>query len=83
MKNSRSINMNIPGIKKICVKQKEPKKSNIIQHKNNDNNNNAKFSNKPIPTPSQKLKGGILPSQRNIKINLAKFLDDVKNKQSV
>ena len=82
MKNSRSINMNIPGIKKICVKQKEPKKSNIIQNKNNDNNNNAKFSNKPIPTPSQKLKGGILPSQRNIKINLAKFLDDVKNKQN-
>ena len=84
MKNSRSINMNIPGIKKICVKQKEPKKNNIIQNNSNNNSNinNNKFNNKPIPNPSQKFKGGIIPSQRNIKINLAKFLEDVKNKQN-
>jgi hypothetical protein len=68
--------MNIPGIKKISVKQREIKKRNIIQNQN-------KINNKPIPAPSQKIKGNIIiPSQRNIKINLAKFLEDVKNKQN-
>ena len=75
IKNSHSINMNINGIKKISIKQKDPKKSNIIR-------NQAKLIHKPIPTPSQKVKGNIIPSQRNIKINLAKFLEDVKTKQN-
>ena len=76
VKNAHSINMNIPGIKKISVKQREIKKSNIIQNQN-------KINNMPIPAPSQKIKGNIIiPSQRNIKINLAKFLEDVKNKQN-
>ena len=68
--------MNINGIKKISIKQKEPKKSNLIR------NNNAKLINKPIPTPQQKIKGNIIPSHRNIKINLTKFIEEVKNKQN-
>ena len=68
--------MNINGIKKISIKQKEPKKSNLIR------NNNAKLINKPIPTPQQKIKGSLIPSHRNIKINLTKFIEDVKNKQN-
>ena len=76
IKNSHSINMNLNGIKKISIKQKEPKKSNLIR-------NNTKLINKPIPTPSQKIKGNnIIPSHRNIKINLTKFIEDVKNKQN-
>ena len=74
MKNSHSINMNIPGIKKISIKQKD-KKNNMIH-------NQYKQINKPIPTPGQKIKNNIIPSQRNIKINLAKFLKDVKIKQN-
>ena len=74
MKNSHSINMNIPGIKKISIKQKD-KKNNMMQ-------NQYKQINKPIPTPCQKIKSNIIPSQRNIKINLAKFLKDVKIKQN-
>ena len=74
MKNSHSINMNIPGIKKISIKQKD-KKNHLIQ-------NQYKQINKPIPTPAQKIKSNIIPSQRNIKINLAKFLKDVKIKQN-
>ena len=76
IKNSRSINMNIPGIKKISVKQKDTKKNYIIPNQSKYNNS------KPIPNPNQKMKGNIIPSQRNIKINLAKFLEDVKNKQN-
>ena len=68
-KNQSNININITGIKKILVKQKENKKIN----KN-------KITNNPIPTPSQKIKTNIIPSQRNIKINLAKFLKGVKTK---
>ena len=75
IKNTRSINMNVPGIKKISVKQKDTKKNYIIPNQN-------KYNNKPIPNPNQKMKGNIIPSQRNIKINLAKFLEDVKNKQN-
>lgn len=37
------------GIKKISIKQKDYKKNNIIKNQN-------KLINKPIPTPSQKLK---------------------------
>jgi len=74
MKNSHSINMNIPGIKKISIKQKD-KKNHLMQ-------NQYKQINKPIPTPAQKIKSNIIPSQRNIKINLAKFLKDVKIKQN-
>lgn len=44
--------------------------------------NQYKQINKPIPTPCQKIKSNIIPSQRNIKINLAKFLKDVKIKQN-
>ena len=66
--------MNIPGIKKISIKQRD-KKNNMIQ-------NQYKQNNKPIPTPGQKIKSNIIPSQRNIKINLAKFLKDVKIKQN-
>ena len=71
MKNS----INIPGIKKICVKQKEVKKNNIVP-------NQTKLINKQIQFPPQKMKGNNIPSQRNIKINLTKFLEDVKNKQN-
>ena len=71
MKNS----INIPGIKKICVKQKEVKKNNIVP-------NQTKLINKQIQFPAQKMKGNNIPSQRNIKINLTKFLEDVKNKQN-
>jgi hypothetical protein len=74
MKNAHSINMNIPGIKKISIKQRD-KKNNMMQNQN-------KQINKPIPTPGQKIKNNIIPSQRNIKINLAKFLKDVKIKQN-
>ena len=75
IKNSHSINMNINGIKKILIKQKEPRKSNLIR-------NNTKLINKPIPTPPQKIKGNNIPSHRNIKINLIKFIEDVKSKQN-
>ena len=68
MKN-HSINNNIPGIKKISVKQKEIK-NNIVQ--------NRKPINKAIPAPNQKVKGNIIPSQRNIKLNMSKILNDVK-----
>ena len=71
MKNS----INIPGIKKISVKQKEVKKNNIVP-------NQTKLINKQIQFPAQKMKGNNIPSQRNIKINLTKFLEDVKNKQN-
>ena len=71
IKVTSSNNTSITGVKKIFVKQKEIKKLN----KNNINN-------KPIPTPNQKIKTNIIPSQRNIKINLAKFLQDVKNKSN-
>ena len=66
---SNNINLNIAGIKKILVKQKEIKKIN-----------QNKLIVNPIPTPSQKMKSNIIPSQRNIKINLAKFLKGVKAK---
>ena len=73
-KNSHSIYMNIAEKKIICVKQKEVKKNNnIIPNQNK--------ITKQIPNLVQKTKGNI-PSQRNIKINLAKFLEDVKNKQN-
>lgn len=68
MKN-HSINNNIPGIKKISVKQKEIK-NNIVQ--------NRKPINKAIPAPNQKVKGNIIPSQRNIKLNMSKILNEVK-----
>ena len=37
--------------------------------------NQNKLINKPIPTPSQKTKGNLIPSQRNIKINLSVNFD--------
>ena len=74
-KGSNSININITGAKKINVKQKELKKNNLIQ-------NQTKLINKQIPNHNQKIKGNNIPSQRNIKINLAKFLQDVKIKQN-
>ena len=70
IKNYNSNNIN--GIKKIMVKQKPKNKFN--------SNKNNKINNKPIPTPCQKIKSNLIPSQRNIKINLAKFLKGVKNK---
>ena len=75
IKNSQSININMNGIKKISIKQKDYKKNNIIKNQN-------KLINKPIPTPSQKTKGNLIPSQRNIKINLTKLLEEVKTKQN-
>ena len=75
IKNSHSINMNINGIKKISIKQKDPKRSHLIK-------NQSKLINKPIPTPSQKVKANLIPSQRNIKINLTKFLEEVKTKHN-
>ena len=71
IKNSRSINSNMNGIKKISIKQKEPKKTNLIP-------NQPKFINKPIPNPGFKIKEGIIPSQKNIKINLSKYLQETK-----
>ena len=71
IKVTSSNNTSITGVKKIFVKQKEIKKLN----KNYINN-------KPIPTPNQIVKSNIIPSQRNIKINLAKFLQEVKNKSN-
>ena len=71
--NSSNININITGVKKIMVKQKDTKKINLNQNK---------ISGKPIPTPCQKVKCNIIPSQRNIKINLAKFLQGTKTKQN-
>ena len=73
IKNAHSININMVGMKKISVKQKDLKKNNIIQNQN-------KLIHKAIPT--QKNKGNVIPSQRNIKINLSKFLQDVKIKQN-
>ena len=66
-----NININIKGVRKILVKPKEPRKIN----KN-------KVGGKPIPTPAQKIKNNLIPSQRNIKLNLAKFLQGVKTKQN-
>ena len=75
-KNAYSISSNIAGLKKISVKQKELKKSS-----NSIINNQNKIVHKQIPV--QKNKGNIIPSQRNnIKINLSKFLQDVKIKQN-
>ena len=71
--NSTNVNINITGVKKIMVKQKDTKKINLNQNK---------ISGKPIPTPCQKVKCNIIPSQRNIKINLAKFLQGTKTKQN-
>ena len=68
-KNVHSINNNIPGIKKISVKQKEFK-NNFVQNK--------KIINKAIPAPNQKVKGNVIPSQRNIRLNMSKILNEVK-----
>ena len=72
-KNPTANNLNIPEIKKIMVRPKERKK-NI--------NNQNKFIKNPIPAPGPKIKSNIIPSQRNIKINLTKFLQGVKSKQN-
>ena len=48
--------MNIPGIKKISVKQKDTKKNYIIPNQN-------KYNSKPIPSQNQKMKGNVIPSQ--------------------
>ena len=66
-----NINLNIAGIRKIMVKPKESRKLN----KN-------KISGKLIPTPAQKIKNNLIPSQRNIKNNLTKFLQGIKTKQN-
>ena len=66
---NHSINSNIPGIKKISVKQKDIK-NNLVQNK--------KPINKAIPAPNQKVKGNVIPSQRNIKLNMSKILNEVK-----
>ena len=72
MKNpTTSINLNIAGIRKIMIKPKESRKLN----KN-------KISGKIIPTPAQKIKNNLIPSQRNIKNNLTKFLQGIKTKQN-
>lgn len=39
---------------------------------------NRKPINKAIPAPNQKVKGNVIPSQRNIKLNMSKILNDVK-----
>ena len=70
IKNYNSNNIN--GIKKIIVKPKESNKLNI--------NQNIKINNRPIPTPCQKIKSNIIPSQRSKKINLTKFLKGMKIK---
>ena len=70
---ANNLNINNPEIKKILVKPKDRKK-NI--------NNQNKYIKNPIPTPGQKIKSNIIPSQRNIKINLTKFLQGVKTKQN-
>ena len=76
IKDSRSINTNISEIKKISIKQKDPKKSTLIP-------NQPRLINKPIPAPGgHKLKEGIIPSQKNIKINLSKYLQEVKTNPS-
>ena len=76
IRNYHLINLNIPEEKNISVKPEEIKNNNnIIQNRN-------KIINKQIINSIQKTKGSNIPSQRNIKINLAKFLDDVKNKQN-
>ena len=73
IKNPTANNININGVRKIIVRPKDVRKINV---------NHTKISSKPIPTPSQKIKGNLIPSQRNIKINLAKFLQGVKTKQN-
>ena len=72
VKHPISNNINISGIKKILIR-KESKKLNPNQNK---------INNKIIPTSTQKIKSNIIPSQRNIKINLAKFLQNTKTKQN-
>ena len=71
---ANNINININGIRKIMVRPRDARKINV--------NHNNKIVSKPIPTPGQKIKGNLIPSQRNIKINLAKFLQGVKTKQN-
>ena len=71
--NSNNANINIKGIKKIIVKPTDIKKVNLNQNK---------ISGKPIPTPCQKTKYNMIPSQRNLKINLTKFLLGAKTKQN-
>ena len=71
--NSNNANINIKGIKKIIVKPTDNKKVNLNQNK---------ISGKPIPTPCQKTKYNMIPSQRNLKINLTKFLQGAKTKQN-
>lgn len=71
--NSNNANINIKGIKKIIVKPTDNKKVNLNQNK---------ISGKPIPTPCQKMKYNMIPSQRNLKINLTKFLQGSKTKQN-
>jgi hypothetical protein len=66
-----NINLNIAGIRKIMVKPNESRKLN----KN-------KINGKLIPTPAQKIKNSLIPSQRNIKNNLTKFLQGIKTKQN-
>ena len=79
-KISHSINNGnnaVSGIRKISVKLKD-------KNNNNGNNPQNKIIHKHIPI--QKKQGNnnnIIPSQRNnIKINLSKFLQDVKIKQN-
>jgi hypothetical protein len=84
IKHPISNNINISGIKKILIR-KESKKLNYNQNQN-QNPNQIKVNNNKlipsIPTPMQKNKNKLIPSQRNIKINLAKFLQNAKNKQN-
>ena len=78
IKHPISNNINISGIKKILIR-KESKKLNQNPNQIKVNNNKLIPS---IPTPMQKNKNNLIPSQRNIKINLAKFLQNAKNKQN-
>ena len=74
-KNKNSLlnsNINIIGVKKCLIKSKENTQKNIKR---------IKIQNiKLIPKQNQNLKNKIIPSQRNIKINLAEFLYDAKKK---
>ncbi len=80
IKHPISNNINISGIKKILIR-KESKKLSQNQNQNPNKINNNKLI-PSIPTPGQKIKNNIIPSQRNIKINLTKYLQNTKSKQN-
>lgn len=72
-KNNANKYYNVSGIKRNLIKEKDYK---------NVNSNKKKLVNVPISRYQNKIKSNIIPSQRNFKIKLAKFMEEIKTKRN-